>query len=199
MRHFLWIMALLVLGACGGGQSVWAPDAEVARATYRHDGPPRLTLFTMINNSSGGGAHSALMINASQRVIWDPAGSFKHAKVPERNDVIIGISPSVLEFYKGYHARKTFRLRIQELNVSADIAERALQEAMAYGPVMDAHCAESTSIILSRLFPGKIHTTWFPKNLSSQFGALGANSREIYEYDSDDNTRVLTDWVPPNG
>ena len=197
MYRCFCLLALLVLTACGGGESVWAPDDVVAKATYRHSGPKRLTLFTMINNSSGAGAHTALMINGSQRVIWDPAGSFAHEKVPERNDVVIGVSPSVLAFYKSYHARKTFRLRIQELDVSAKIAERTLDAALANGPVPDALCANSTSMILSQIFPDKIHPTLSPLNLSQQFAGLGANSREVYEYDSDDNRGVLTDWVPP--
>ncbi len=197
MLRIFWVLTLLVLGACGAPPSVWAPDDVVAKATYRHPGPKRLTLYTMINNNTGAGAHTSLLINASQRVIWDPAGSFKHEKVPERNDVVIGVSPSVLEFYKGYHARKTFRLRIQELDVSPEIAERTLQEAMNYGSAPEAFCANSTSTILSRIFPGKIHPTFSPLNLSKQFAGLGANSREVYEYDSDDNSRVLTDWIPP--
>lgn len=39
---------------------------------------PRISLYTMVNNESGAGAHSALVINASQRVIFDPTGTFKH-------------------------------------------------------------------------------------------------------------------------
>ena len=48
----LALAASLTLAGCAA-ESVWAPDEEVARAAYRHDGPPRLTLYTMINNNNG--------------------------------------------------------------------------------------------------------------------------------------------------
>ena len=74
---------------------------------YVHDGPPRISLYTMVNNESGAGAHSALVINASQRVIFDPAGTIKHYVFIEQDDVLYGATPSVLEFYTRAHSRKT--------------------------------------------------------------------------------------------
>jgi hypothetical protein len=56
-----WTLALcgiLGLAGCAAPPGVWATDEAVARAAYRHDGPPRLTLFTMLNNTSGSGAHT---------------------------------------------------------------------------------------------------------------------------------------------
>ena len=107
--------ATCVLGSCTAPK-VWAPDDAVARATYRHEGPPRLTLFTMINNRTGSGAHTSLMINGSQRVIFDPAGSFKHETLPERNDVVYGITPPVADVYTRFHARKTFHVKVQAVS-----------------------------------------------------------------------------------
>ena len=109
--------AAFALSGCAA-ERVWAPDDAVARAAYRHDGPPRLTLFTMINNRTGAGAHTSLMINGSQRVIFDPAGSFKHETLPERHDVVYGITPPVADVYTRYHARKTYHVKVQELDVS---------------------------------------------------------------------------------
>ena len=65
MRHLiLALCAATLLGGCAA-ERVWAPDEAVARAAYRHDGPPRLTLFTMINNRTGAGAHTSLMVKPS--------------------------------------------------------------------------------------------------------------------------------------
>ena len=50
----LLLALLLPLAACGA-KSVYAPEAEVQRAIYRAEGPPSITLFTMINNRSGEG------------------------------------------------------------------------------------------------------------------------------------------------
>ena len=193
----LLIVAALNLSACTG-QKVWAPDEDVARAAYRQEGPARLTLYTMINNNTGRGAHTALMINGSQRVIFDPAGTFKHKSLPERNDVIFGITPRVADVYTRYHARKTFHVQVQQIDVSPEVAEMALREVMANGAVGKGRCANNTSQVLARL-PGfeSIKQTWFPRKLATQFGEIpGVTSQELYEYDSDDNSKVLAAWNP---
>ncbi len=195
-----WVLLIVVAITLSGctGQKVWAPDEAVAKAAYRNDGPARLTLFTMINNNTGRGAHSSLMINGSQRVIFDPAGSFKHKSLPERNDVIFGITPRVADVYTRYHARQTFRVQVQQIDVSPEVAEMALREVMAYGAVGRGGCSNSTSQIIARL-PGfeDVKTTWFPRKLAKQFGEIpGVTSQELYEYDSDDNSKVLAAWNP---
>jgi len=107
MRRLIVIMMLpLILAACA--EPVSAPDADVQRAAFRYDAPPSITVITVISNRSGAGAHSALLINGSQRVMFDPAGTFHHPQLPERNDVIYGMQPKALEFYLDYHARETF-------------------------------------------------------------------------------------------
>ena len=193
----LALAASLTLAGCSA-ESVWAPDEEVARAAYRHDGPPRLTLYTMINNSNGSGAHTSLMVNGSQRVIFDPAGSFNKAKhLPERNDVLFGINPQVEDVYTRYHARETFRVQIQQLDVSPELAERALQLVKANGPVPQAQCSFATSRILAELFSGQIPTSWYPRKTADAFGQIpGVTEQTLYEYDSDDNSNVLAAWDP---
>ena len=37
----------------------YASDKMVRDVAYVHDGPPRISLYTMVNNESGAGAHSA--------------------------------------------------------------------------------------------------------------------------------------------
>lgn len=190
------LCSALVLAGCAG-ESVWAPDEMVERVTYRHDAPPKLTLFTMINNNSNAGAHTSLMVNASQRVIFDPAGSFKHPMVAERNDVILGANPALVDVYTRYHARESFRVRVQTVDVTPQMAEGIMRAVMEYGAVPQAQCALSTSTILSRFFPGQISRGWSPNRLADQFQQLpGATGRVLREYDSDDNSRVLEDWDP---
>ena len=198
MRHLiLALCAATLLGGCAA-ERVWAPDEAVSRAAYRHDGPPRLTLFTMINNRTGAGAHTSLMVNGSQRVIFDPAGSFKHETLPERNDVVYGITPPVADVYTRYHARETYHVKVQELDVSPALAETALRAVQSYGAVPSAMCARSTSEVLASL-PGfgNIKSTWYPVKLANQFGQIpGVREQELYEYDSDDNSKVLRQWNP---
>mgnify|MGYP001296984649 CR=1 FL=1 len=74
MRRLLMCLAVTsALSACGGAEPRWSPDEAVSAARYVHAGPPAITLFTVVNNRSGSGAHSGLLINGSQRVIFDPA------------------------------------------------------------------------------------------------------------------------------
>ncbi|MCL3881810.1 hypothetical protein [Marivita sp. GX14005] len=188
-------MALTILVGCGAGADL-RPDAPlevISSASYRHDGPPALTLYTMINNRSEAGAHTSLMINASQRIIFDPAGSVRLSSVPERDDVLYGVTPEVADFYARAHARKTYRVAIQRIEVPADVAERAMQLAIGNGPVGSARCAQSTAALLRQL-PGfeSIGATWFPKSLMRDFGALpGVETRVLVENDDDDKTVAI--------
>lgn len=179
----------LALAGCAARQ-VWAPDDVVARAIYRDPTSPHLTLYTMKNTGSGSGAHSALLINASQRVIFDPAGSFVQNRMPERNDVLFGVTPQLEAFYISYHARVTYFVLGQTVQVAPDVAELALRLALANGPVPKAHCARATSRLLRQL-PGfgAIRQTWSPNRLSNDFATLpDVTAREYREDDAADKS-----------
>jgi len=146
----------------------------------------------MKNNGSGNGAHSGLMVNASQRVLWDPAGTFKADSLPERNDVIYGVTPYVEELYASFHARTTYYVIGQKILVPQSTAEQALQAVQAYGAVPKANCTRATSSILQRL-PGfeNIGRTYFPNNLFDDFAELpDVITTEYRENDADDKSRA---------
>ncbi|MFL4470267.1 hypothetical protein ACERZ8_10430 [Tateyamaria armeniaca] len=101
MRLSAACVLLLLLAACAQTPAVpYASKARTEAVAYRAPGPDTFTIFTMVSNRNGKGAHSALMINGSQRVIFDPAGSFVNERVPEREDVLYGVTPAVLAGYK---------------------------------------------------------------------------------------------------
>ncbi|MBK1635457.1 hypothetical protein [Rhodovulum adriaticum] len=193
MRRFLIALALpLILAACTA-EPVWAPDEAVARAVYRSPEPPSITLFTMVNNRSNAGAHSALMVNASQRVIFDPAGSWWHRTAPERNDVHYGITPLMLDFFIDYHARETYHVVMQTVEVSPETAERALRLIEQNGAVPKAMCGQSISSVL-RQVPGfeSIPRSFGPKVIMRGFGQIpGVKTRKIYDDDPDDHKTML--------
>ena len=190
MDRRLFLIGLpLTLAGCAA-QEVWAPDDVVARAMFRDPDNSYLTLFTMKNNGSGNGAHTALLINASQRVIFDPAGSFVQTRMPERNDVLFGVTPELERFYISYHARVTYHVVAQKVSVAPDVAEQALMLALANGPVPQAHCARATSRLLRQL-PGfeRVRQSWGPNNVSDDFAKLpGVETREYREDDPDDKS-----------
>jgi hypothetical protein len=191
-RLIVCLVALLALSACGA-ESKWATDAEVSRAVYVHDGPPSITLFTVLSNSSNQGAHSGLLINGSQRVMFDPAGTWHHPMLPERNDVHFGMTPKMVNFYIDYHARETFRVVEQTIVVTPAQAEAAMRAALAYGAVPKAQCTKSVSTIL-RSVPGfeNLPATWYPAKLMRAFAELpGVSERTITDTDADSNHGVL--------
>lgn len=196
LRIFLALLALIALTACGAGGTSSAPnasDSAILAARYVGDDQPSVTLFTVVNNQTGSGAHSGLLIDGSERVLFDPAGSFNHPRLPERGDVHHGMSNPMVAFYIDYHARETYRVIEQKQPVSPMVAEMVIARAKARGAVPKAHCANSISAIL-RDVPGfeSLGVTFFPNRLADQFGELpGVMTRVITDDDADDNHGVL--------
>lgn len=192
-RSFLMLALCGALAACGAAEPKWASDADVAKAYYVHNGPPELTLYTVISTGNGAGVHSGLLINGSQRVMFDPAGSWTLPQLAERNDVHHGMTDKMVNFYIDYHARETYDVVEQTLPVSAEVAELVMKKAMAYGAVPKAHCTDSITDILKDV-PGfeTIPKTMFPKKLMAAFATLpGVKERTITDTDADNNHGVL--------
>ncbi|WP_299080621.1 hypothetical protein [uncultured Ruegeria sp.] len=179
------LLAATVAG-CAGSKRPQADQAEVIARSYRDPGPSTLTLYTMINTRTGSGAHTSLMIGGSERVIFDPAGSFRADVVPVVDDVLYGITPAVEQAYRSSHARETHYARIQTIQVTPQQAEIALQLAKQSGPVAGAYCANSTASILKQV-PGfeQIDVTFFPVKLSEQFGQIPGVVTEEYRENDD--------------
>ena len=187
LRLFTLGLAALTVTACASPHPN-ADSAAIAAVSYRQPGPAKLTLYTMVNNRTGKGGHSSLMINASERVIFDPAGSFKADIVPEKDDVLFGITPPVEAAYRGAHARSTFHVVVQTIEVTPQQAEIAYQLALGSGRVPGAFCANATSNLLQSV-PGleDLDVTYFPVALSEQFAQVpGVVTERYYEDDSKD-------------
>jgi hypothetical protein len=198
LRLALCLAAFLGLTACGA-ESIYAPEDQVQAARFVAGPPTYITLYTVINNNSGSGAHSAILVNGSERVMFDPAGTWHHPRLPERNDVHFGMTDKMVAFYIDYHARETFRVIEQQVFVSPEIAELVLRKVKDYGAVPKAMCTNATSSIL-RSVPGfeSLPATWYPKKLSDAFGTLpGVTTKTITDDDDDNNHGVLL--VQANG
>jgi hypothetical protein len=198
LRLVLSLAAIVGLSACGA-EPKWAPEEQVQAARFVSDEPPSITLYTVVNKTSGSGAHSAILVNASERVIFDPAGTWMHPRLPERNDVHFGMTDKAIAFYIDYHARETYDVIEQKVYVSPEVAEAVLAKVKAYGAVPKAMCTNATSAIL-RSTPGfeSLPQTWYPKRLSTAFDAVpGVSTRVITDDDDDSNHGVLL--VQANG
>lgn len=167
------LLSLVAFLAACTKPAVWAPDEEVMAARYVHRGPPSITFFNVIANESGTGEHAALMINASQRVLFDPAGSWRHPESPEQHDVHFGFNDRQLHRYIYYHARATHYVRQHYIELPPEHAELILQLARRAGPVSDGFCARSIGEILQQV-PGFEHmpVAFQPNRLSDAFARL---------------------------
>ncbi|MBU3029634.1 hypothetical protein [Paracoccus marinaquae] len=191
-RVFLAAPLPALLAACGA-DNIWASDEAVRSARFVLDQPPSITLFTVIGIPRGQGGHSALMLNGSQRVIYDPAGSWKHPWIPERHDVLYGITDNYRRFYIDYHARSTYWVAEDRVPVSREVADLAIRRAEANGAANKSFCAVETGTILRGL-PGfeRAPTGFSPIRLRDWFLTLpGVVSQRHMDGDPANNHDVL--------
>ncbi|WP_410218324.1 hypothetical protein [Paracoccus sp. (in: a-proteobacteria)] len=147
-RVFLAATLPVALSACGA-QKIWDSDERVRAARFVSPEPPSITLLTVIGIPRGEGGHSGLMINGSQRVIYDPAGSWQHPAIPERNDVLYGINDNFKHFYIDYHARSTYWVAEDTVFVSREVADMAIRRAEENGAGAKSFCAVETGRVLA--------------------------------------------------
>ncbi len=194
-RLALILLATLALAGCSA-EPIWAPDDAVTQAAYQHDGPSSITVYTIVKNSTGKGAHSGLMINGHQRVLFDPAGTFSVNLVPERNDVHYGITEQIRGFYELFHARESYHTVAQEVMVSPEVANLAIQKVEAYGAVSKMMCTVAVTDILSEI-PGfeHIESSMYPERLREAIATKdGVTERSVYDWDDDDKAIVLGEF-----
>lgn len=191
-RVFLAAALPAALAACGA-ENIWASDERVRAARYVSPEPPSITLFTVIGIPRGEGGHSALMINGSQRVIYDPAGSWQHPNIPERGDVLYGITDNFKNFYIDYHARETYWVAEDTIRVPLEVADFAIRRAEQNGPGAKSFCARESARVLSGV-PGfqTVPNTFSPLRLRDWFlRQPGVISKRHQDGDPANNHDVL--------
>lgn len=181
----------LALAGCAVGNPPSADPAEVTRRSYSHGGQAQITLFTVRGVGKDSGAHTAMLVNGSERVLWDPAGSFLHPHVPEVGDVLHGITPLIERVYIDYHVRPDFYVVRQDKAVTQETADRIIAAMRAHGAAGQATCALSTSGIL-RQAGLDVGRSWFPNALMRDFGDLaGVTTTRIDTSNVDTNHNVI--------
>lgn len=176
----------------------WAPDEVIRNAHYVAGGEPEIALVTSINDRSGEGAHSAIIINGSERVLFDPAGNWDDPRAPERHDVRFGFNPQMQANYLHYQSYGPFHVVIQRIPVSAEVAEQALMLAKENGPVSSAFCTSATSGLIRKL-PGfeNMPSTMFPKKLMESFATVPGVRTQIEYGTRDENAPDRIPQVSP--
>ncbi len=174
--------ASLFLGACVNNSTY--PAEEIASMRVVTEAAPFVSLITMVNDKSGGGEHSALLINGSQQVLYDPAGSFRHSRVLRSDDMMYGMTPGLVDYYNSYHARFGYYVKIQKLEISRELADALIARAQAEGAVPKLTCSIATTNILSDFdMFASIGKTFLPGRQMRRFGALPGIEETIIRED----------------
>lgn len=176
MGRFLRLQAFVLFGilsACGQAEPVWSTDERVEAARFVSSEAPYVSLMTMVRKSDDFGAHSALIVNGSEVVLFDPAGTFKHPQMPERNDVFFGVTPGIKSIYEKYHARQSTYVIEQKLPISRDLADKLIVRILAQGASAKMYCGVATSDILRdfEVF-ASVPKSFYPTKLMDGFGAI---------------------------
>lgn len=147
----------------------------------------------MIHTREGRGGHAALLIDADERLLFDPAGTWQNPRVPERNDVLHGMTPALWEQYLDYHARQGVEVILQERKVPLAVALQAKAAVQAYGAVPKAQCSVATTRILRGLpGNGELRESVWPHKAMAEFALLpGVTERVIRDDDDADNKPLL--------
>lgn len=166
-------------------QLPWAPDDRIKSAAYSSAGPATITLFTVEANGSKSAGHASLLINGSQQVLYDPAGTWFHRDVPERADMLYGMTPTMVQYYIDYHARQRFHVVKQTKVVSREVADDLIRRAIAKGASMNAMCAQNTSDLLSQTpgFAGFPVSVWPKSGIAAMEAMPGVKTERIFQDD----------------
>lgn len=183
--------AALAAAALLAGCEVYTPaDPEaIARARYVSPEPPSITLLSMVDVASGRSAHSALLINGSQQVLYDPAGTFTHPDLPRAGDIHYGMTPRFLDYYERYHARFSHFVEAQKVEVDRATADAVMARAEAEGKTLKMLCAGSVTGALQGIPPfDKVRRTLLPESIRADFARIpGVEDSYVYENDSGQN------------
>ena len=203
LRLLAGLVLAVALSACTADKK-WADDEAVTRARYVDPNPPSITLFTSINTRNKSGAHAGLLINADERVLYDPAGEFANSVSPvpvERADLLYGITPGVLTSYVNFQGSAPFQVTVQTVYVTPEVAALVKQRAIEHGAANKAACTIAIATILEGVpgFEG-LPKTYFPKAMSRGFAELpGVQTQIVTSLDGPRRAWLPGSPVPPPG
>ncbi len=188
LKNLFTIIALVILSACADYEN--DDPAVVSSRTYISEEQPYVELLTMVNESGDFGEHSGIVINASQTVLYDPAGSFRYeAELARSRDIHYGMSPRMVDYYKRYHARFGYYVVAQRVYLSAEEAEALFRKANEIGTTGQLRCGLSASQTLNSIsrFANIPSTYWPGKIMEAMAEVPGVETSYTRESDVGQN------------
>ncbi|TPE52107.1 hypothetical protein [Amaricoccus solimangrovi] len=186
------LLLAAVVAATLSGCEFYTPASpeEIARARYISPEPPSITLLSMVDERSDKSAHAGLLINGSQQVLFDPAGTFTHPDLPRAGDIHYGMTPRFVDYYERYHARAGYYVETQRVAVTKAEADRIFANAVEHGKSLKMECALAVADVLKPVppFTGVVGSSLFPESIHRDFAELpGVRTHRIYENDKGQN------------
>ena len=127
-----------------------------------------------------------LLINGSQQVLYDPAGTFTHPDLPRRGDIHYGMTPRFVDYYERYHARFDYFVEAQKVPVSRAAADQLIANAQAQGQAMKMTCALDVADVLQPVPPFQdVPQELLPRGAARGLRADRRASRSSYVYEID--------------
>jgi hypothetical protein len=199
LRFLMVAAAAAVLSGCAVYSS--AEPEEISRAHFSSDEPASVTLISMVKASSDRSAHSALLINGSEQILYDPAGTFQHPDLPRSGDIHYGMTPRFVDYYERYHARFSHYAQSQKIMVSRSTADQIIANAKAEGRTPKLFCSVSTASILKPVAPfNDVTTSFLPEALRKDFERIpGVETSYVYESDVGQNKVWEQPKAAPSG
>jgi hypothetical protein len=183
VRLLAAMAALTLLAACA--EEMGASAVQIAKARYESSEPPYIALVTTVARRNDRGAHTGLIINAGQRVLYDPAGTFTHPSLPERGDIHYGMDDRMVRYYKRFHARFSHYVHEQKVYVPMEVAELVLRRTQAEGAQPKMFCSNATGAILNGVPQfANVRSSFFPENLRRDFAEV-PGVIDSYWYEND--------------
>jgi hypothetical protein len=185
-----FLLAALVAATLSGCEFYTpATPEEISQARYVSSEPPSITLMSMVDERSGTSAHSGVLINGSQRVLFDPAGTFTHPDLPRSGDIHYGMTPRFVDYYERYHARAGYFVETQRVPVTQAQADQIFANAVARGKSLKMECGLAVSGVLQPVPPVTgVGTALFPESIREDFATIpGVETIRIYENDKGKN------------
>ena len=180
---FLTLLAATALAGCEIYEPASYPEIEAAR--YVSPEPPSVTLMSMVNTRSGRSEHAGLLINGSQQVLYDPAGTFTHPGLPRSGYVHYGMTRRYVDYYERYHARFDYFVEAQKVPVTKAEADQLIANAQAIGQSLKMTCGLDVADVLQPVPPFTgVRKSFFPQALREDFQRLpGVQDSYVYERD----------------
>jgi hypothetical protein len=187
LRIVIGLVLLVGLSACTDQTSA-SPEIVAANHFVSGDAPS-LTVVNMKNVGSDASEHTGLLINGSEQVLYDPAGNFRHPRAPRAGDVHYGVTPTIFQSYKSFHARSDYYLTVQTVPLTLEQADALIARAQQQGPTRQMFCADSVASVLQDV-PGftDVNRTMFPASIQKYFAKYpGVTTTTFYETDEGKN------------